>query len=286
MGIWIMAGIAAIIALLLFLILFSTVECKLVVHKVDKHERVFLIIRAFYGWIRWRYEWRSIRFINMEEGFNLKQKKKENFVRTNQDKTRRKVNRETVARYIRQAKRLARHTRGIAEWVEETLDKVKCSRFIWETEIGLSDPTGTAIVTGTTWSIKTWLVGRLSYALRFQDDPILGITLSSTDLTSLPASSVLPKYDSAMSFARWHGLPSALCVPKAGSACGGGHWRMPLHGKCRASLYILRFICAQAMDVQAVPNVGIGVDKADIRLVELIYPEEDSRQWQNILSKD
>lgn len=176
MGIWIMAGIAAIIALLLFLILFSTVECKLVVHKADKHERVFLIIRAFYGWIRWRYEWRSIRFINLEEGFNLKQKKKENFVRTNQDKTRRKVNRETVARYIRQAKRLARHTRGIAEWVEETLDKVKCSRFIWETEIGLSDPTGTAIVTGTTWSIKTWLVGRLSYALRFQDDPILGIT--------------------------------------------------------------------------------------------------------------
>lgn len=61
---------------------------------------------------------------------------------------------------------------------------------------------------------------------------------------------------------------------------------MPLHGKCRASLYILRFICAQAMDVQAIPNVGIGVDKADIRLVELIYPEEDSRQWQNILSKD
>lgn len=176
MGIWIMAGIATIIALLLFLILFSTVEFKLVIHKVDKHERVFFIIRAFYGWIRWRYEWRAIRFINMEEGFDLKQKKKENFVRTNQDKTRRKVNRETVSRYIRQAKRLTRHTRGIVKWVEETMGKVKCSLFIWETEIGLSDPTGTAIITGTTWSIKSWLVGRLSYALRFQDDPILGIT--------------------------------------------------------------------------------------------------------------
>ncbi|GAC43669.1 DUF2953 domain-containing protein [Paenibacillus popilliae] len=171
-----MIGVAAVIAMLLFLILFSTVECKLVIHKVDKHERVFIIVRTFYGWIRWRYEWRSMRFINLKEGFNLKQKKKENFGESSQDNTRQKVNRENVARYIRRIKRLARHTRGIVEWIEETMDKMKCSRFIWETEIGVGDPAGTAIATGATWSLKSWLVGRLSYSLRFQDDPILEIT--------------------------------------------------------------------------------------------------------------
>lgn len=176
MGIWIMAGIAAVIAMLLFLILFSTIQCKLVIHKADKHERVFLIIRAFYGWIRWRYEWRSIRFLNMEEGFDLKQNKKENFGGRSQDKKRRKVNRQSVAKYVRRIKRLVRHTRGILEWLEETMDKMKCSLFIWETEIGLGDPAGTAIVTGTTWSVKSWLVGKLSYILRFQDYPILEIT--------------------------------------------------------------------------------------------------------------
>lgn len=64
---------------------------------------------------------------------------------------------------------------------------------------------------------------------------------------------------------------------------------MPVHGRYRASLYILRFICAQTMHVQAVPDVGIGVEKAEMRLWErhyFIYAEEDSRQWQNILSKD
>ncbi|MBG9793595.1 hypothetical protein ABD76_14295 [Paenibacillus dendritiformis] len=176
MGMWIMAGVAAVIAMLLFLILFSTVECKLVIHKVEKHERVSLIIRAFYGWIRWRYEWRSIRFINMEEGFNLKQKKKENFGGASQDKSRRKVNREAVSRNANRIKRLARHTKGIVEWVEETMDHMKCSLFIWETEIGIGDPAGTAIATGTTWSLKSWLVGKLSYSLRFQDYPILEIT--------------------------------------------------------------------------------------------------------------
>ncbi|BFH13267.1 DUF2953 domain-containing protein [Paenibacillus melissococcoides] len=177
MGMWIMAGVAAVIAMLLFLILFSTVECKLVIHKVEKHERVSLIIRAFYGWIRWRYEWRSIRFINMEEGINLKQKKKkENFGGGSQDKTKRNVNRESVARYAKRIKRLVRHTRGIVEWVEETMDHMKCWLFIWETELGVGDPAGTAIAAGTTWSLKSWLVGKLSYSLRFQDYPRLGIT--------------------------------------------------------------------------------------------------------------
>ncbi|GAC43668.1 hypothetical protein PPOP_3067 [Paenibacillus popilliae ATCC 14706] len=38
-----------------------------------------------------------------------------------------------------------------------------------------------------------------------------------------------------------------------------------------------------------VPDVGIGVEKAEMWLWErhyFIYAEEDSRQWQNILSKD
>lgn len=166
---WAIAG--GIVVVLLALIVFSSIECKIIFHKSGKHERVVLLIRACYGLLRWKYEWRSIRFINLETGVHLHVKAKDNVGTGHASREETQVDKKLIERYKHNVRRLLRHTRDIILWLKETLQRVQCSMFTWDTEIGLLNPATACLLTGASWSVKSMLVGALTHHIRFRRHP-------------------------------------------------------------------------------------------------------------------
>lgn len=170
---WAIAG--GVVAILLVLFFFSSIECKIIVHKSGKYERIVLLIRACYGLFRWRYEWRSIRFINMEEGFHVRVKAKDNVGTGNASRDKAQVDKKLVKRYVHNAQRFLHHTYELTQWFKQTLQRVQCSMFTWETEIGLLNPATACLLTGASWSVKSMLVGAMSHHVRFRSLPQLEV---------------------------------------------------------------------------------------------------------------
>ncbi|WP_019420081.1 DUF2953 domain-containing protein [Paenibacillus sp. OSY-SE] len=170
-------GAVVIIVLLLLLvyILASSVECKIVIHKSGEYERIAIFIRLFFGRIRWRYEWRSIRFVDWDEGFKIRVNKKDNVGTGHARKKKGRINKRIIHHYAENMSLLLHHTRDLMEWIGETLDKVQCNSLIWDTEIGLRNPATTGIVTGASWSAKSLFVGFLTRHIRFYRNPELDV---------------------------------------------------------------------------------------------------------------
>ncbi|MFW5433212.1 DUF2953 domain-containing protein [Paenibacillus apiarius] len=169
------AVVIIVLLLLLICILASSVECKIVIHKSGKHDRIAVFIRFLFGRVRLRYEWRSIRFIDWDEGFNIRVHKKDNVGTGHARKQKGRINKRILRNYAEKVKRLLHHTRDFLEWIGEALDKVKCDSLIWDTEIGLRNPAATGIVTGASWSAKSLLVGFLTRHIRFHRHPDLDV---------------------------------------------------------------------------------------------------------------
>ncbi|EJW18090.1 DUF2953 domain-containing protein [Paenibacillus alvei] len=170
---WAIAG--GVVAVLLVFFFFSSIECKIIVHKSGKYERIVLLIRACYGLFRWRYEWRSIRFINLEEGFHVRVKAKDNVGTGNASRDKAQVDKRKAKRYVHNAQRFLHHTYELTQWLKQTLQRVQCSMFTWETEIGLLNPATACFLTGASWSLKSLLVGVMSHHVQFRSLPQLEV---------------------------------------------------------------------------------------------------------------
>lgn len=166
---WAIAG--GVVAALLVLFFFSSIECKIIVHKSGKYERIVLLIRACYGLLRWKYEWRSIRFINMESGLHIHVKAKDNVGTGHATRDKTQVDKRLIKKYIHNAQRILRHTRDFTEWLKATLQLVQCRMFAWDTEIGLLNPATACLLTGASWSVKSMLVGAMTHLIRFHQYP-------------------------------------------------------------------------------------------------------------------
>lgn len=174
MIVWTAAGGGVII--LLAIILSSFIECKVIIHKSGKYERVILLFRTCYGMLYWKYEWRLIRFINRETGFYMYVKSGNNVGTGHVSHRKTQIDRRLIEKYINSVKHLLHHTRNAVTWIKGTFRRVHCSRFSWDTEIGLCDPAMACLLSGSFWSVKSAIAGAITYYMRFEVAPKLEIT--------------------------------------------------------------------------------------------------------------
>lgn len=158
-------------AVLFVFILSSFIECKLIVHKSGKYERIVLLFRACAGLLRWRYEWRSIRFIDMVSGFHVDIKAKDNMGTDHLHRDKAQVDKRLIEKYKNNTQRLLHHTCGSVLWLKQSLRNVQCSMFTWDTEIGLHNPATACQLSGVSWSVKSILAGVMTHYVRFQKLP-------------------------------------------------------------------------------------------------------------------
>lgn len=55
------------------------------------------------------------------------------------------------------------------------LKRMICDELKWETQVGVNDPMGTAMLCGTLWGVKYYILGLLSGKLTYTSDPVIHI---------------------------------------------------------------------------------------------------------------
>ncbi|WP_440119964.1 DUF2953 domain-containing protein [Paenibacillus sp. QZ-Y1] len=169
-----LGGIGLLIALLLAAVLISNVHVHFTFSKHKSDDYAKITVRLLYGIVRMNYEIPSIVFRNMKEGFLVKTEQRMNHSR-GEAKGSERVNKRKVKRWAKEVKIMLRATDALKLWVKQTLTRVHMTHLSWSTHIGVGDAAYTAILTGWVWSIKTIIIGFLSYQVKFERTPVLQV---------------------------------------------------------------------------------------------------------------
>ncbi|QOS79943.1 DUF2953 domain-containing protein [Paenibacillus sp. JNUCC31] len=173
MWIW-LGGIGLLIALLLAAVLISYVHVHFTFSKQNHDDYAKITIRMFYGIVRINYEIPSIVFRNWKEGFLVKTEQRTNHSRGESQGSKR-VNKRKVEKWAKDVKIMLRATDALKQWVKQTLTRVHMTHMSWSTRVGVGDAAYTAILIGWVWSIKSSIIGYLSYQIHFERTPVLQV---------------------------------------------------------------------------------------------------------------
>ncbi|MBU5352454.1 DUF2953 domain-containing protein [Paenibacillus barcinonensis] len=173
--VWIwLGGIGLFIALLIAAVLISNVYVHVVFRKHKSDDYANINIRLLYGIVRMNYEIPSIVFRNMKEGFLLKTEQSMNHSR-GEVLGSQQVNKRKVKNWAKDVKVMLRATEALKLWVKQTLQHVYITNLFWSTAVGVGDAAYTAMLSGWLWSVKSMIVGFLTYQMRFRTVPDLEV---------------------------------------------------------------------------------------------------------------
>ncbi|WP_315793068.1 DUF2953 domain-containing protein [Paenibacillus sp. BIC5C1] len=173
MWIW-LGGIGLLIALLLVAVLISYVHVHFTFKKHNHDDYAKITVRLLYGIVRINYEIPSIVFRNMKEGFLVKTEQRMSHSRGEAQSSER-VNKRKVKKWAKDVKIMLRATEALKLWIKQTLNRVHMTHWSWSTRIGVGDAAYTAVLIGWVWSIKSIIIGYLSYQIRFEQTPKLQV---------------------------------------------------------------------------------------------------------------
>lgn len=144
---------AGLLAAVITMVLFSYIECKIIVHISGTHLRLWIGVRALYGLIRFKYE---IRQVNLD--------------------TMKQVERFNDPRY---------HNGKLTKIFIHLLSKTHVIMYQWDLELGLGEAAQTAIASGMAWSVLSVLTGAATEHIRFNVVPSIQVVPRYNDLTFL-----------------------------------------------------------------------------------------------------
>ncbi|WP_342551743.1 DUF2953 domain-containing protein [Paenibacillus sp. FSL R7-0652] len=173
MWIW-LGGIGLFIALLIAAVLISNVHVHVLFRKHKSDDYANIHVRLLYGLVRMNYEIPSIVFRNMREGFLLRTEQSMNHSR-GEVLGSQQVNKRKVKGWAKDVKVMLKATEALKIWVRQTLKRVYITNLFWSTAVGVGDAAYTAMLSGWLWSVKSMIVGFLTYQMRFKTVPDLEV---------------------------------------------------------------------------------------------------------------
>ncbi|WP_164848735.1 DUF2953 domain-containing protein [Paenibacillus sp. DCT19] len=173
MWIW-LGGIGLLFVLLIVAVLISNVHVHFTFRKHKNDDYANINVRLLYGIVRMNYEIPSIVFRNMKEGFLVKTEQSMNHSRGETQGSER-VNKRKVKKWAKDVKVMLRATDALKLWLKQTLTHVHMTGLSWTTHIGIGDAPYTAVLIGWVWSIKSIIIGYLTYQIRFDQTPVLQV---------------------------------------------------------------------------------------------------------------
>ncbi|CAI6061188.1 hypothetical protein PAECIP112173_01791 [Paenibacillus sp. JJ-100] len=173
MWIW-FGGIGLFVALLIAAVLISNVHVHVVFRKHKSDDYAKINVRMMYGLVRMNYEIPSIIFRNMKEGFLFKTEHSMNHSRGEVLGSQR-VNKRKVENWANEVKVMLKATEALKIWFKQTLKRVHITNLFWSTAFGVGDAAYTAMLSGWLWSVKSMIIGFLTYQMRFRTVPDLEV---------------------------------------------------------------------------------------------------------------
>lgn len=176
---WIIIIIAACLAVALVILLLSVVTIQMHAVKRGKNEQISLDMKIAFGLVKLHYEVPQVKFDNLKKGFAVSSTSSNNLEKKQGDSDNPKdeyVGKEKVEGWFQNYKKILNATTGLKSWLTRTMKHVNITSTSWSTHFALEEADHTAIASGLLWSIKSMLVGKMSFKVRFKAPPKLSVT--------------------------------------------------------------------------------------------------------------
>nr|WP_237391876.1 DUF2953 domain-containing protein [Paenibacillus dendrobii] len=111
----------------------------------------------------------------MKKGFLLKLEKSNNVHRNSGSTTHTRINKKKAELWVHDVRILLKSTVAFKKWLQHTFSHVRIHDLNWSTSFSTGEAEWTAVATGVLWSLKTTLVGWLSFQVRMKSTPRLSI---------------------------------------------------------------------------------------------------------------
>jgi len=173
--VWILIIIVFVLVLLVITVLLSKINMDIRLSKYGKNDEVVFNITMLYGLIRYHYDLPMLKFENMEKGLTVKVKKRKNvgMGASRKEDSETQVNRRKIDFWMREVQEILEATESFKIWMKRTLSRLSIVKLTWSTQFSIGDAASTAIATGLVWSVKTFIIGWLSYQVRMRNHPQL-----------------------------------------------------------------------------------------------------------------
>lgn len=158
----------------MIVILLSNVTTQVVYSRKADDDNFYVLIKALFGVLRFRYAIPIIKFKGITKGVSIDREETTNApIPDKIDHI--KIDRMDVVSRYEQVKELVGHVLGFNRWLMSTLKRIHCRQISWATDIGLDDAAETAITTGMIWGIKTSILGILFNQIKLEAQPQLAV---------------------------------------------------------------------------------------------------------------
>lgn len=172
---WIALAVIAVMIILLFVAAMSNITCTVQYNKMGKDDKAMLDIYMLYGMVRFHYEMPKLVFENMKKGFLLKLEKSNNIRRKSGSTSHTRINKDKAEMWAYDIRVLLRSTSALKKWLQRTFAHVRIHELSWSTSFSTGEAEWTAIATGVLWSLKTTLIGWLSFQVRMKSSPRIAV---------------------------------------------------------------------------------------------------------------
>jgi hypothetical protein len=155
---WLVIIAVALAAAAFAALLLSRIRVEIFASRVKDNDRITIDVRALFGLFRYHVHIPMVEFRNLTEGFLLKQNKDVSFLPGTEGPKEVHLSRERILAYYERAKLLLKNVFNLLEWMKETLSRLECIRFVWNTRVGIGNAPETAVTAGLVWGVKTSLL--------------------------------------------------------------------------------------------------------------------------------
>lgn len=173
---WIALVVIAVIFILIFAAAISDITFTVRFSKISRNDRAEIDIHMLYGLVRYHYEIPKLMFENMKKGFLLKLEKSGNSNGYSGNAEHTRINKKKVKHWVHDFRILLKSTVALKKWLQRMFAHVRVQQLDWSTNLSAGEAEWTAVATGVLWSLKTTLVGWLSFQVRMKSSPRLNVT--------------------------------------------------------------------------------------------------------------
>jgi hypothetical protein len=172
MWIWIIGLV--VIAMLLFLS--SHMKFRFVLIRESMDDQISIDARCLFGLVRKRILIPMIQFNNVVDGIKVEadyiDTKNQQLINSKEES----ITTRSIKEYFENALSLLKNCFQFHEWFVDTISHVKCTQFLWKTQVGVGDAPETALATGMIWGLKSTLLGFLARFIELAVRPEIYVT--------------------------------------------------------------------------------------------------------------
>lgn len=165
----------------LFALTWTFIETKMVAKRDGKDDQVMVEFKALWGIIKIRIDIPTLKLANWGKGVIFKKEQINENANEETQASSNQVNKRVIKNYLNKFKQLQMNTIQLGSWIKQTLGRIECTSFRWNTRIGLNDAPVTASMVGIAYALKSMLVG---YGIHF-------VQMKG----NIPQMSVMPQYN-------------------------------------------------------------------------------------------